>query len=76
MTTKNLIITKLPIEYRDMYLDLCDAFELTRNELLVLLMTETGLVNGGIDNVIKNKTSQEEWRSLIVNRIFTFANSN
>ena len=76
MPTKNLIITKLQLEYRDAYLDLCDAFELTRNELLVLLMTETGLVDGGIDNVIADKASQDEWRSLLVSRLFSFANSN
>jgi len=71
---KNLYISGMPTEYRELFDNLCDLMELSRSEFLMLLMVGNGVASGGIQSVIPNAEAQAEWRSLIITRVFEFAN--
>jgi len=69
-----LVITNLPIEYHQAFLDLADITELSRDQLLVLLMVGARAVDGGLNTVIPDPHAQGEWRNLMLNRIFELGN--
>ena len=72
--TTRLVVTDISNEHRQVFLDLADAMELTRGQLLLLLMVGLGVVSGGINTVIPDQDAQEEWRDLMSQRIFNLNN--
>ena len=71
----NLVITDVADGHRQVFLDLADAMELSRGQLLALLLAGAGAVNGGLDAAIPDHEAQVEWRELLVQRLFEFANN-
>ena len=71
---KNLIITSLPVEYIHLFKNLCEAMDLSRDQLLILLMTGAGYVSGGIENIIDDEEALAEWREALVKRVFALSN--
>ncbi len=69
-----LVITNLPIEYHQAFLDMAELMQLTRDQLLVLLMVGARVVDGGLNTVIPDPHAQGEWRNLMLNRIFELGN--
>lgn len=65
----------LPPAYTEIYLNLCDAFDLTREQLLMVMMTDKGLIDDGIGKIFPDEISKSEWAEQITNKIFQFANS-
>ena len=63
----------MPTEYRELFDNLCDLMELTRSELLMLLMVGNGVASGGIQTVIPDAEARAEWRSMVIERVFEFA---
>ncbi|UZE97226.1 hypothetical protein [Alkalimarinus alittae] len=51
----------LPIEYIETYLQLCDAFELTRDQLFMILTSGNGLIDGGVEKIFPDGVSKSEW---------------
>lgn len=72
--TTRLVVTDISNEHRQAFLDLADAMELTRGQLLVLLMVGLGVNSGGLDTVIPDQNAQREWRDLMSQRIFNLNN--
>jgi hypothetical protein len=70
---KNLVITSLPAEYIHLFKDLCEAMELSRDQLLILLLTGAGHVSGGLENIIDDEDALAEWREMMVYRIFALS---
>ena len=68
--TKRLVVSDISDEYRQAFLNLADAMELSRGQLLVLLMVGMDVVGGGMDAVIPDQQAQGEWRDLMSQRIF------
>jgi len=68
--TKRLVISDISDEHRQTFLNLADAMELSRGQLLVLLMIGMDVVGGGVDAVIPDQQAQGEWRDLMSQRIF------
>ena len=71
---KKLYISDMPTEYRELFDNICNLMELTRSELLMLLMVGNGIASGGIQTVIPDAEARAEWHSMIVERAFDFAN--
>jgi len=69
-----LSIPDLPIEYIETYIHICDAFELTRAQLFMVVTSGNGLVDGGVDKVFPDVEARSEWTELLINKIFSFAN--
>lgn len=67
----NLVITGLADEYRQAFLNMADAMELSRDQLLVLLMVGS---RDGLDAVIPDRDAQIEWRDLMLHRTFELTN--
>ncbi len=72
---KKLYVSDLPTEYRELFDNLCSLMELTRSELLMLLMVGSGVAGGGVQAVIPDAGTRAEWRSMVVERVFEFATS-
>jgi len=70
----NLVITGLADEYRQAFLNMADAMELSRDQLLVLLMVGSRDVQDGLDAVIPDRGAQIEWRDLMLHRTFELTN--
>jgi len=68
--TKRLVISDISDEHRQTFLNLADAMELSRGQLLVLLMVGSDVVSGGVDAVIPDQQAQAEWHDLMSQRIF------
>lgn len=68
--SKKLVISDIGEEYQRVFLNLADTLELTRGQLLILLLIGADLVDGGIENVISIRADQQEWRDLMVQRVF------
>ncbi|MBL4761575.1 MAG: hypothetical protein JKY93_02620 [Gammaproteobacteria bacterium] len=71
---KNLVITKLGQEYHEAYLNLCELLELTKDQLLILLLTEKGVIDGGIENAFPDKLAQDGWEEVLIKRFFDMCN--
>ena len=69
-----LVITGLAEEYHQAFLDMADIMELSRDQLLVLLMVGARVVDGGLNTAIPDPHAQGEWRNLMLNRIFELGN--
>ncbi|SIT09297.1 MAG: hypothetical protein C9355_11890 [Thalassolituus maritimus] len=70
----NLVITDVADGHRQVFLDLADAMELSRGQLLALLLAGAGAVSGGLDAAIPDHEAQVEWRALMANRLFSLTN--
>ena len=70
---KNLVITGLADEYRQSFLDIADTMELSRDQLLILLLAGANIVDGGLNAVIPNWDGRIEWRDLMERRFFELA---
>lgn len=79
MTTPKRIPTRLTIQlptgYTEIFLNLCDAFNLSRDQLFMLLMVDKGLADGGQGMIFADEASKSEWSEFITNKIFKIANS-
>lgn len=69
-----LVISDISDEYRQIFLDFADALELTRGQLLLLLMADGKIIDGGLNTAIADQDAQKDWRDLISRRIFNLAN--
>lgn len=67
---KKLVITDLPEDHHQTFLDVADTLELTRGQLLSLLMAGAQIIDGGLGAAIPDRDSQDEWRDLMVSRFF------
>ena len=67
---KKLVITDLTEDHHQTFLDVADSLELTRGQLLSLLMAGAQIVDGGLGAAIPDWNSQDEWRDLMVSRFF------
>ena len=67
---KKLVITDLTEDHHHTFLDVADTLELTRGQLLSLLMAGAPIIDGGLGVVIPDRDSQDEWRDLMVSRFF------
>lgn len=65
----------LPTEYIETYLQLCDAFELTRDQLFVIITSGNGLIDGNVEKIFPDVASKSVWAELIASKVFQFANS-
>ena len=72
--TTKLVITDISEDHRTSFLNLADAMELSRGQLLSLLMVGAGTVNGGLGAAIPGQEAQSEWRDLMVKRTFELIN--
>lgn len=72
--TTKLVITDITEDHRQTFLDLADALELTRGQLLALMMAGANVIGGGLAVVFPDQHSQDEWRELMVRRTFELAN--
>ena len=69
-----LVITGLAEEYHQAFLDMAELMQLTRDQLLVLLMVGARVVDGGLNTVIPDPHAQGEWRDIMFRRIFELGN--
>lgn len=65
-----LVITDISPNHRQAFINMADTLELTRGQLLTLLLVGAELVNGGLDQVIPGKDALNEWRDLMIQRTF------
>lgn len=72
LKSNNLVITGLPTEWTTLFKDLCDALELSRDQLLILLMIQNGTTVEQVDGAIAKFQAQTEWRELVMSRLFMF----
>ena len=61
---KKLVITDLPEDHHQTFLNVADALELTRGQLLSLLMAAAQIIDGGLGASIPDRDAQDEWRDV------------
>lgn len=69
----NLVITGMPAEWATLFKNLCDALELSRDQLLILLMIQNGTTTRRVEEVVKAFKDDAQWRELVLSRALTFA---
>ena len=67
---KNLVITGLPQHHLQSFIDWAEALELTRDQLLVALMVNSGFIEGGLDAFLPDRKAHSEWQQLLFNGLF------
>lgn len=72
--TTKLIITDITEDHRQTFLNLADTLELSRGQLLTLMMLGAKVINGELDVVIPDHNGQNEWRELMIQRAFLLTN--
>ncbi len=73
INSTKLVITDISPSHRQAFINLADTLELTRGQLLILLLVGAGLVDGGLDQAIPSEDAQSEWRDLMERRVFELA---
>ena len=63
---KRLFINGLPLPIYELFINTADAMELTRGQLLTLLMVGNGVVKSDYADFAKSA----EWRELMLSRLF------
>lgn len=70
INSTKLVITDISPSHRQAFINMADTLELTRGQLLILLLVGAELVDGGLDQVIPGEDAQSEWCDLMVQRTF------
>lgn len=73
INSTKLVITDISPSHRQAFINLADTLELTRGQLLILLLVGARLVDGGLDQAIPSEDAQSEWRDLMERRVFELA---
>jgi len=73
INSTKLVVTDISPIHRQAFLNMADTLELTRGQLLTLLLVGADLVKGGLDQIIPSEDAQSEWRDLMERRVFELA---
>lgn len=70
----NLVIPKVPIEFKQTFEDLADGLHLTKLQFLQLLLIQNGFSQSDKTEVFNSIADLKEWRDSITSRFFEIGN--
>ncbi|MEX1668365.1 hypothetical protein AB4876_05545 [Zhongshania guokunii] len=70
-----LVISGLPSEAVGLFKAIAEQLHLSLDQYLIMLMLNSGISGEGLGEIFPDVVAEQEWRELMVSRIFEFSQS-